>query len=288
MIDKLEQARAVVRGHPIPDALRRLGEEDLGSYGDEDGRLFYFNGSGTVLLRAELTPEVLAQSLHYMVKLKLRTIPDEYRVPLGSSKYKGLPHLPIGSSWPRRRYFMAQFNLAELAPYDLYGAFPPLGMLYIFFDPGGEVTIIHYDGPLDQLHVAPYPDWADNLAGAKYYLKGFKKIGSLITYRPKGAFYIGADAYDLSETKKLIPKELRKQVASILGGPVTSWDTDCRIFGRPMYWQGENEFDDDDAPDSRHLLFQDEFGEGHIHVWVDASDARRHDYSRCWMDYSGT
>jgi hypothetical protein len=83
---------------------------------------------------------------------------------------------------------------------------------------------------------------------------------------------------------------LRNQVAAILGGSIASRDADLRIFGRPLYWQGEDERldDDDDSHERRHLLLQDEFGEGHIHVWIDAADAQRHDYSRCWMDYSGT
>jgi heme-degrading monooxygenase HmoA len=75
-------------------------------------------------------------------------------------------------------------------------------------------------------------------------------------------------------------------VGAILGGPVASRDTDCRIFGRPLYWQGEDErLDDDDPQERRHLLFQDEFGEGHIHVWIHDADAQKRDYSRCWMDY---
>jgi hypothetical protein len=36
------------------------------------------------------------------------------------------------------------------------------------------------------------------------------------------------------------------------------------------------------------VLYQDEFGEGHIHIWVNPSDASRGDFSKCWIDYSGT
>jgi len=281
LIDKLEQAREVVRRYPLTDALRRLSKE-------EDG-LTYYDGVNTVYLESKLTSDVLAQSLHYMIKLKLTSISDESDVPLGVSKYKGLPHLPPSLTWPSKHYFLAQFNLAELHSLDLHGAFPDSGMFYFFFNPGGEVTVTHYDGPLDRLQLVPYPDSAHKFNGSKYYLDGFRRRSSLIRFRPRGAFYIGS-GYGLSSAKKLIPRELREQVATILGGRVASWDSDCRIFGRPLYWQGEDERldDDDDPQEPRHLLLQDEFGEGHIHIWIDAVDARRRDYSECWMDYSGT
>ena len=282
MTDKLEQARDVVRRHAVPDALRRLGEDDEW--------LPYYDGVGTSFLQSDVTPDVLARSLHYMIKLKSTGVRDESEVPLGVSKYKGLPHLPRGDAWPNGHYFLAQFNLADLHSIDLHGAFPSRGMFYVFFNPGGEVVVSHYDGPLDQLHVVPYPDSAKKFGGAKYYLDGFKRRSSRLRFRPRGVFYLGGDAYNLSTATKLIPKRLRNQIADILGGSIASRDTDLRIFGRPLYWQGEDERVDDDEhlEVSRHLLLQDEFGEGHIHVWVDAADAHRQDYSRCWMDYSGT
>jgi hypothetical protein len=281
VIDRIEQARDLVRQRRLPRTLRRVGEEDDG--------LSYYDGFGTDELDTEVTSDVLARSLHYMIRLKLTSVSDEFELPLGASKHKGLPHLPPDLEWPGTHYFFAQFNLAELHPLDLYDAFPAGGMLYIFFDPAGEVSVIHYDGPLDSLRVVPYPSSAKDFTGAKYYLDNFRKRPSLIRYRPRCAFYLGSDAYDLSRTTKLIPKDLREEVASILGGRVASWDTDCRIFGRPLYWQGEDErYGRRRREEPRRLLFQDEFGEGHIHVWIDDADARTRDYSRCWMDYSGT
>ncbi len=141
-----------MRQHPVPRALRRLGTDVEG--------LSYYDGFGTDCLDTEITPEVLARSLHYMIKLKLTTARDESEVPLGASKHKGLPQLPSGVAWPTNHYFFAQFNLAELHPFDLYDAFADSGMVYIFFDPGGEVSVSHYDGPLDALRVVPFPDSA--------------------------------------------------------------------------------------------------------------------------------
>lgn len=283
-MNRLEQARDVIRRQrTLPEALHRIVARD------ED--LSYFDGRANGHVQGELTPDVLARSLHYLVELELRTIDDESAVPLGSSKYKGLPHLPAEFAWPDGLYFMAQFDCAQLHPFDMYGAFPDTGVLYIFFSTeGGGDVVWHYDGPLDALQVTPYPDPA-TLPGSKYYLEDFTEAAALIDFSPAGIFYLGGDAYDLSEVADAIPDDLKRQVSAAMGCPLVSWDVDLRIFGRAMYWQGEDDIvdeaaDTDDEPS--HLLLQDEFGEGHIHVWIDPADARERNYSACFVDYSGT
>ncbi len=86
------------------------------------------------------------------------TIVDETQLSLGASKIGGLPDLPMGQAWPevktilsgwesgvldtafsgRQVYFpfgfIAQFNLAEIAPYDTEQVLPQSGMLYFFLD----------------------------------------------------------------------------------------------------------------------------------------------------------
>jgi hypothetical protein len=275
-VSKLDEARELVRQHPVPGSLRRSGE------------VSYYDGGGT-RSAGRLTSEILALSLHYLIKIKRTRVADERAISIGTSKYKGLPHLPPGIPWPRGQYFLAQFRLEDLHPLDIHDAFPPSGLLYFFFDPGsGETEVIHYDGPVDTLRITPYPDSA-TLSGAKYYLDRFLRDASLVRLAPRAAFYVGSDAYDLSTVRKAIPKQLRKRVATILGARVSSWDTDCRLFGRPLYWQGEDEYSGGHRGRAeRLLLFQDEFGEGHIHVFIEGKHARRRDYSHCWLDYSGT
>ncbi len=59
----------------------------------------------------------------------------------GSSRLGGLPDLPPGVDWPRRDLvgtplaFLAQVNLAEVAPADLERVLPATGILYFFVDP---------------------------------------------------------------------------------------------------------------------------------------------------------
>jgi uncharacterized protein YwqG len=63
---------------------------------------------------------------------------DEETIPIGASKLGGRPDLPPDMAWPERDGkplgFLAQFNLAEVAPYDAEKALPSSGMLYFFYD----------------------------------------------------------------------------------------------------------------------------------------------------------
>src|SRR5262245_58414166 len=83
--DALERARDLIRGRLTPDRLRHLDEND-------DGGVFYHDGTGSRFWAGPPTVELVAASLQYFVKLKLRRIDNEAAVPLGASKYKGLPH----------------------------------------------------------------------------------------------------------------------------------------------------------------------------------------------------
>jgi len=58
-------------------------------------------------------------------------------VPVGASRFGGRPDLPPGVEWPRagQKYpmtFVAQFDLGELAPFDVDRALPKAGMLSFF------------------------------------------------------------------------------------------------------------------------------------------------------------
>ena len=66
------------------------------------------------------------------------TMVDEDTIPVGASKLGGRPDLPPDMAWPERDGkplgFLAQFNLAEVAPYDVEKALPPSGVLYFCYD----------------------------------------------------------------------------------------------------------------------------------------------------------
>ncbi len=83
--------------------------------------------------------EAIRQSLLPSVRLEVRAA-GRAEPGIGRSRVGGLPDLPAGLSWPRRipggapLSFLAQFNLAEVAPYDPEGRLPRQGMLWFFYD----------------------------------------------------------------------------------------------------------------------------------------------------------
>jgi hypothetical protein len=66
---------------------------------------------------------------------------DEDELPVGASKLGGRPDLPPGVPWPawhEPMAFIAQLNLAEVAPYDVERALPDHGLLSFFYETNGE------------------------------------------------------------------------------------------------------------------------------------------------------
>jgi hypothetical protein len=286
----LDDARALVAGFELP--------EDLIAYGDG---AYYWDGDGSEGHGGELHPATLAESLSYQIALDGTRISDESDVALGASKYRGLPHLPPDMPWPEGLYFALQLNLEELAKVDRLGRLPDTGMLYFFFDSGEGLEVVYWDGAPDELEVREYPD-PSTLQYSEYYLDDFLK-GETIKFKPYWLFYFNhGDAYDYRDIRKLLPAEMVQAVSSTLGASIATWDSSCRLYGRPHYWQGEDEFggwpddfdeegnpiwnEEDDEPEF--LLFQDEFGEGNIHFWCAEEAASRADFSGVWLTYSGT
>lgn len=92
-------------------------------------------------------------------------------LPVGSSKFGGLPDLPQDVDWPqfKGRYLtlVAQINLAELNEAVTDDRFPHAGILYFFydleswgFDPAdrGSARVIHVEGDLTRLNRREAPE----------------------------------------------------------------------------------------------------------------------------------
>jgi hypothetical protein len=105
-------------------------------------------------------------------------------LPVGTSKVGGQPDLPPGFVWPywqgRPIHFLAQFNMAEVAPYDIDHALPTSGMLYFFLDDSMEAIgpagsygyqeergwkVFHHPGDLSALRRTPTPPGLPELFG---------------------------------------------------------------------------------------------------------------------------
>jgi len=281
-MSKLAAARDLVRAFPLPDALRDFAIDD------DDG-FRYWDGRGTFSREGALTADILANSLHPVITLATQRIKDEHAVPLGASKYRGLPHLPPDFRWPDGQYFAAQLNLVELHHLDVAELLPDRGMLYFFFNGGSDATVAHYDGPLDALAVRAYPDPAE-LPDAEHYLDDFVRSAARFTPTPGYLFYVD-QGYGYQTIAELIPADLRAQLDALLCGTLLADNTDLRLFGRPRYWQGEDEtYDEHDPTDGEPdlVLFHDEFGEGNIHFRIAERDLRARAFGKAHLTYSGT
>jgi hypothetical protein len=95
-------------------------------------------------------------------------------LPLGQSRFGGLPDLPKGADWPgqarSRLDFLLQLSLADVARYLPESPLPKSGLLSFFYDnescPWGAEPkdrkgweVLFHDGPVSALARAPIPEW---------------------------------------------------------------------------------------------------------------------------------
>lgn len=103
----------------------------------------------------------------------LKEAMNEEEISIGSSKFGGLPDLPVHLSFPeyqdRFLSFLAQVNLKEAKAFDVNNLLPETGILYFFYDvveqpwgfdreDKGCYTVLYYDGDFAELKRTPYPD----------------------------------------------------------------------------------------------------------------------------------
>ena len=83
--------------------------------------------------------EALKGHARNAIEISLQKCADE-QIPLGASKFGGLPDLPQGEPWPVNEqtgaplHFIAQINFKQTAEFDADGELPSRGMLYLFYD----------------------------------------------------------------------------------------------------------------------------------------------------------
>ncbi|RHX91550.1 hypothetical protein DLM76_17680 [Leptospira yasudae] len=295
MSTPISAAKKLVLEYPYPKGLlEKIPAE--GTYYDGTSSV-YFGDDETV------TPKILAQALRYFIDIDEKETPEK-KIPLGASKMKGLPHLPNAKFWPKETYFFAQLNIAEFKKYDIENLFPDAGILYIFDTVEGEFILKFYEGPIENLKVIEYPD-EDSLPEPEYYLEEYRDAAYRLSFSPKYLFYVAGDAYDYRTIAKLLPKALYDKLTKLLKAEVATWNPSLRIFGRPLFWQGEDERmddeDDEESGKSRRkkpslaieenseiLIFHSEIGEGHFHIRIDRKDLKKKKFEKAYSTYSGT
>jgi uncharacterized protein YwqG len=85
-------------------------------------------------------------------------------LPVGVSKMGGLPDLPANVDWPyspedKEAYrFVAQFDLAQLSPFDEEHLLPARGMIYFFVTTKWDGKVLYSDAPHNSLEKRMFPD----------------------------------------------------------------------------------------------------------------------------------
>ena len=124
-------------------------------------------------LRALLQERGLARVADALLELAAPTVrvnihaADEQTIPVGASKIGGRPDLPVDVDWPsfhEPMAFIAQFNLAAVAPYDRVGALPRHGLLSFFYETNGEPLYaerwgLPEDAPYDEEYRSNPASW---------------------------------------------------------------------------------------------------------------------------------
>ncbi len=112
-------------------------------------------------------PLIYREGLKALIRPTIRVMTGkrfDSSIPMGSSKFGGVPHLPAGMEWPcsqtdQQDYrFVAQFNLADVALYDEEASLPKAGMLYFFVDDSNLGKVIYSDLPTDKLVLSELPE----------------------------------------------------------------------------------------------------------------------------------
>jgi uncharacterized protein YwqG len=92
--------------------------------------------------------------LRHAISIKTQPIDNKADIPVGASKFGGLPDLPSLLRWPewqeRPLPFLAQIRLSDIAPLDYANELPHSGMLYFFFD---EEALETYPPTRESWHV---------------------------------------------------------------------------------------------------------------------------------------
>jgi uncharacterized protein YwqG len=120
--------------------------------------------------------ETILATLRPSIRITLSTVDSEDSIPVGASKFGGLPDLPSDFVWPqygeRPLSFVAQIRLEEATPYDDENLLPKTGLLTFFYDDQqwlegepfekGRWHVTYYDGDVTQLRRIDFPANLEN------------------------------------------------------------------------------------------------------------------------------
>lgn len=237
---------------------------------------------------------------------------EEIRLRLGSTKFGGLPDLPFKMSWPECNGstlpFVAQINLAEIAPYDVNHLFPDTGILSFFFDQEAFFESQHHDrtkpwqvlyisGPSSGLQRLPIPEnitkqgrygpcevtYAIEITLPDYSHYDATSLERLnlpdpLTYEEEQAYYqIQAQLAGSADAPYHLPRH------RLLGHPDdVQWDMYKELGGVATSWQLLFQVDSDGVPDT-------DWGDtGRIYYWIRTCNLAERDFSQVQLILQST
>jgi len=240
---------------------------------------------------SKLTPEIIANSLHYYIEINTSNNVKE----LGKSKFYGKPHLPkdfkIPNEW-KKVTFWFQYNLEELAKYDVEELLPCCGLVSVFKTSKGIKAI--------------YLKETTNLVERKDIKEDKDADEFFVEFKPASIFYIGGDWYEYKEFYDFLEPDFKDKISKILNCDLVSRDNAFRILGRPILWQGEDDYDefceeefeeefDGELEEMKikqinsflFLQYEESIDDSSIQLWLDKRKSKLGDFTEV-TDYGST
>ncbi|MDQ3704959.1 MAG: YwqG family protein [Chloroflexota bacterium] len=192
----------------------------------------------------------VATELQALVRnsIRIKTLPlkNEALLPPGTSKLGGLPDLPEDVGWPewngKALAFIAQFNLEEVAPFELERLLPATGMLYFFYDAQmetwgdtledrGGARVLYYSGDMARIRRTPFPEtlheWGRDYPACRL------ELASVLSMPSSDSMYV--ESLDLTEEEVAAYNQLEEWLA---GSNEDS--ADHRLLGYPSAIQQDD------------------------------------------------
>lgn len=277
-------------------------EADLAAFGQRLGEAGLDRFTGALMEMARPSIRLVAE----------RALPAET---MRASRLGGLPDLPTTTSWPTNDdqplSFIAQLNLADVAPHDVEGILPKDGLLAFFyeavgqvawgFDPAdhGSAAVLYTpasaraerrDPPPELTHEGVFPS-IRLAAHAELTFAPWESfvVEALGMSRDEGFAYAGT--FDSSD----------QTIHRLLGHPDPvqgDMQLECQLVTNGLYCGNSTSYQEPRAVDLRagaaewRLLFQidsqDEVGMmwgdvGRLYYWIKHSDLLTRDWSLSWL-----
>jgi hypothetical protein len=252
----IDQARAKIRAAKLEPL---ESEEAIYCYDVAQKRSFYCEGATSLF----------DKSFDYFIEVVAKG-----KRRLGASKLYGHPHLPPGWKRPKgtawqRAHLYFQLNVGDFKKYDLEDRFPKQGICYVFIDPKTDGLIGHYE-PDPGVELVEHAE-----------IPGLGDTDEYLSFVPRFMFHM-VDVVDDEPAAKRIPAKLKNELKQLLGATLVERSPVMHIFGRPQFWQGEDETapkvksKDKKLPSpSDVLLFHDEYEDGAMHFWADGAALKK-------------